>query len=549
MGNNIRFILILVVSVYSYGCAAVNPNQFYIRLNQVGFLPDDLKTAVIFSEYPLFQKEFFIKETSSKNTIHKDKITDSLYSYDKFKHCYVIDFSRLQKAGSYFVEVDGKESYPFEINNNLYNPLVDSLLLFYKVQRCGPTNPYLHEPCHLSDVARVIGYNNSMVDVTGGWHDAGDYVKFLSTTAYTTYMMLFAYEFEKDKFEFDNNNNGAPDILEEARVGIDWLLRCNFAKGKLITQVQDLKDHEVGWRLPENDTLRYDRPGFVGIGKNQVGLYAAVMAAASRIWSARFYDYEFSAKLLKAAEELYAIRDNVPDIDKSASGFYQDTHFWGKLALGAIELYLTKNDEAYLNDAKIYADSAGSDFWWSWGNINSLAHYRLAKIERRFADYIRNNLNSFNTNKNNSAFSEGLPYTWGTTNTFLGISLQAILYKDITGSKFYDSLEILHRDYVLGRNPWGLSFIYNIGENFPKNLHSQVAHFRNGYLPGAVTAGPAPLSVLKQYDIPRDNDDYNYFNTDSVKYYDDKMDYITNEPTIVSNATGLFVFGYYSGKR
>jgi hypothetical protein len=550
MKSAFKSVFVILLIAFNCSCNAVNPNNVYIRVNQLGFLPNDLKTAVIFSAKPLFTREFFILDKETGDKVYEGEISDSLHSFDKYKHAYVIDFSSLNKKGTYIIKADGHESYKFTIGTNIYNALVDSLLLFYRAQRCGPTNPYMHNVCHLYDAAGVAGFDeNAVVDVTGGWHDAGDYVKFLTTTAYTTYLMLFAYEFEKEKFEFDNNQDGAPDILEEARVGIDWLLRCNFAKNKFITQVQDISDHGVGWRLPENDTLRYVRKGYMGMGKNLVGIYSAVMSAASRIWAARFYDYEFAAKLLSAAEETYSIRNNVPDLDKSPSGFYQDTHFRGKMALGAVELYLSTKKEEYLEEAKIYADSAGSDYWWSWGNINSLAHYRLAKIEPRFSAYIKSNLESFNKNKSTSVFNEGLPVSWGTTNSYLGIALQAILYKDLTGTSVFDSLAVLHRDYVLGRNPWGISFIYNIGSKFPVNLHSQVAYFNNGRLPGAITAGPAPASLLKEYNINRQNFSYDIFNTDSVKYYDDRMDYITNEPAIVSNATGLFVYAYYSIRR
>ncbi len=243
-------------------------------------------------------------------------------------------------------------------------------MLFFQVQRCGPTHPLLHKPCHLSDVRKIYGRaDSSMVDLTGGWHDAGDYIKFLSTASFTTYMLLFSYEFDPEKFGFDNNENGDPDILEEAKVGIDWMLRCNYAEDTLVTEVQDLKDHEVKWRMPENDPLKYNRLGYVGIGKNQIGMYSAVMALASRIWLNRFSDTLFSKKCLNAAIEFYSIKNSVPNIDSSYSGFYQDKNYLGKLALGAIELYNATNYYNYLNDAVSFADSAGSDYWWSWGDI------------------------------------------------------------------------------------------------------------------------------------------------------------------------------------
>ncbi|MCK7528298.1 MAG: glycoside hydrolase family 9 protein [Ignavibacteriales bacterium] len=140
-----------------------------------------------------------------------------------------------------------------------------------------------------------------------------------------------------------------------------------------------------------------------------------------------------------------------------------------------------------------YGNKAGSDFWWSVGDINSLAHYKIALHNPDFAKYIYQNLKAFKKTSDESFLREGLEYSWGTTNAFLGVSLQAILYKKLTGSNEFDSLNIYQRDYILGRNPWGISFIYNIGTKFSKNLHSQVAFFNNGYLPGALTAGPAPI--------------------------------------------------------
>ncbi len=552
--NRISKVLSYIILFFlMISCGSTSQSPIFIRATQVGFLPGDLKTAVIMSQSPISQRKFSIVNLRNKSVSFSGLLQDSTYSFGKFKYCYDLDFSALQSPGSYQIETNGQISEPFKINDAVFNNISDSLMLFFKEQRCGPTNPILHKPCHLSDVVRLVGdkdfpNDTQGVDLTGGWHDAGDYIKFLSTTAYTTYMLIFSYDFDKNKFGFDDDKDGVPDVLAEAKIGLDWMLRCNYSKYKLVTQVQDLRDHSVAWRMPENDTLRFDRPGYVGIGKNQIGMFAAVMALASRVWSEKFYKYDFAKKCLDAAENLYSIRDKVPDIDSSQSGFYQDHTFWGKLALGAVELYLTTKKQSYLDDAIKYADSAGSDYWWSYGNLNSLADYRLAKIIPRFSNYILNNLKSFNARKDSSVFREGLLYSWGSTNSFLGVALQAILYKNLTGNSEFDSLAIFQRDYILGRNPWGLSFIYGIGSIYPKHLHSQVGFFHGGYLPGALSAGPAPEAILKNYKIVRNDKRYDFFNSDEVKYYDDYDNYITNEPTISGNATALFVYGYYSNR-
>lgn len=543
----LKLVFLIVSQIIFVNCHTSTSDEIFIRTNQVGFLPNELKTAIILSKTELKHKPFYILEKKSNDIKFKGSITDSHSVYGNFNFCYEIDFSNLCSIGSYKIKLSDSESYPFQIGNSIFNNVRDSISLFFKAQRCGPSNPILHEPCHLSDATRIIGYKDSTArDLTGGWHDAGDYVKFLKTTAYTTYLLLFSYEFDSQKFGYDLDKNDVPDILEEAKVGLDWLVRCNVENKTLVSQVQDDSDHNIGWRLPENDSLQFDRPAYVSIGKNTIGIYVATLALASRIWKEKFYDDEFASLCLFTAQEFYAIRRNVQDIDSTFSNHYPEKDYNGKLALAAIELFNTTKSEKFLQDAYFYGKNADSDYWWSVGDINSLSHFKIAQHNPDFVKYIYNNLKHSKSRIDKSFLRDALEYSWGTTNVFLGVSLQSILYKKLTGSNEFDSLNIFQRDYVLGRNPWGVSLIYNIGSNFSKNLHSQVAYFNNGYLPGALVAGPVPSNLLINYSINRINSDYEEFNSKEIKYFDDRMDYLTNEPTIVGNATALFVFGFFS---
>lgn len=520
--------------------------ESFIRVNQVGFRRNELKTAVVLTKTDFGNKKYNIKDVKTGKVVFTDNIPPSVGGWGGFNFCHIIDFTGLNVDGTFVIESGEARSNNFRVGENLYAKVVDSLLLFFKVQRCGPTNPHLHQVCHLFDSPNVVGDPAAgKVDVTGGWHDAGDFTKFLNTTAFSTYMLLFAYEFNPKKVEFDKNGDGAPDILEEARVGLDLLLRMNYQPGKLVIQVQDRRDQTVGWRMPENDTLKFDRPAFAGMGKNLIGIYTAALAMGSRIWKNRFSDNEFSTKLLNAANNIFALRKTAPDLDQNPIGLYQDSKYEGKLALGSLEMYLATNNSQYLTEAINLAKKADSDYWWSWGNINSLAHYRIAKYSNEMKQYLENNLATFNESRKKNTFGEGTAFSWGTTNTFLGIALQAILFRDLTKSNMYDSVAVYQRDYILGKNPWGISFIYNIGSRFTKHFHSQVGYFNGGYLPGAVAAGPAPAEMLKGYNIQRSNFVYDKFNSPEVKYYDDRNDYVTNEPTIVSNATALFVFAHF----
>jgi hypothetical protein len=473
-------------------------------------------------------------------------------SYGKFEYQYRVEFSMFEDPGIYVVRVLGEASCPFTINEAVYDRVVDSLMLFFRVQRCGSAGALLHGPCHPHDITGLITggiVHRKMIGASGGWHDAGDYVKFLNTTAYTTYTLLFAYEFDPKVFSFDHDGNGVPDVLDEATVGLEWLLKLRLGDQTLITQVQDLRDHDQGWRLPENDELSDDRPGFTGMGKNLIGILSATMALAYRLRVNDLHDHTFAERCLTLAENLYSVRKSVPDLDSSGSGMYRDKGYTGKMALGAVELYLATGRAAYLSDARKYAMAAGSDFWWSWGDINSYAHYRLASLDTKFGSYVKKNLLASNDLSHSHPFGESATGTWGSCNAMLGAALQAALWKRLTGQSVFDTLAARQRDYVLGCNPWGVSFISGIGVNPAAHFHSQVAYLNGGYLPGGLAAGPVTASVLRQYSIKVERPDpYQEFQTEESVYRDDRMDYVTNEPTIAAAATAVFVMGCQSSR-
>lgn len=554
MIHRVKIILYFLILGAVSGCTLnlKAESEIFVRFNQLGFTPNDIKTAVVLSTSNMEGRAISIIDAKSEKKVISILFGMNQGAYGNFPFTYLIDFSQIKNAGDYYFQYAKQKTFSFKIGENVFNGVVDSLLQFFRVQRCGYTNPFLHKVCHISDATSIIDGKQTIaktIDVTGGWHDAGDYVKFLNTTAFSTYLLLFSYDFDPGKFGFDNDKNGIPDILEEAKVGLDWMLRCYYDKNKLVTQVQNLRDHDVGWRSPEDDPLGFDRPAFVGMGKNLIGIYSATMALASRIWRDKLKYPEFSNQCISAAENIYSIRNKVANVDSSGSGEYLDSKFEGKLALGAVELYMTTLKSSYLNDASTYADSAGSDYWWSWGNINSLADYRLAKFIPRFSGFIKKNLDEFNKNKNNNLFGKGTALSWGTNVTLLGITLQNILYKRLTNDNNFDSVAVFQRDFILGRNPWGVSFISNIGKNFTINFHHQIAKIK-GRLPGGFVAGPAAKEFVNKFKIDFEKaDKYAKFQTDESYYRDDRMDYITNEPTISGNATAIFVFGNLSSRK
>lgn len=544
--NTNKLFHFIVLSLLFYSCSYHTTDTIYIRSNQVGYLPDDYKSAVLISKLPFKEKIFTLKNSLTQEIVLVDTIRSlPIKLNDIFSYSALIDFSALTRTGEYFIEFQKHKFYNFRIDSTLFNAVRDSLSLFFRVQRCGPANPLIHNVCHLQDATKVIGFHDSSaVDLTGGWHDAGDYTKFLYTTAFTTYMLIFSYEFSPEKFSFDLNNDSVPDILQEARVGLDFLLRCNFADNAFISQVQDDRDHTVGWRLPEKDPLTFDRPAFVKMNRSQVGIYSAALAIASRIWKEKFSDYEFSDKCLNVSKKIFEIRDLINDYSDNEK-YYKQNEYQSKLALASIELFNSTKETIYLKIALDYGKHIQENYWWSWGDINALVFYRLAEYDSDYLSRLKSILDYYQTNTESNLFGEAHPYNWGTTHSLMGVVLSSILYKKLTGKGNYDKIGIINRDYVLGRNPWGISFIHNIGRIFPKRIHHQIAFFNNGYLPGALVSGPAPDSLLTKYNFSLQDDEF--WHQRHLSVYQDNFDnFITNEPTISSNATAIFVFGCFS---
>ena len=540
------FILVLLFTACS---TAQNKNDgdIYIRLNQVGFLNNDYKSAIILSNTDLSGQKFVVTDFTNNNVVFTGKIPKSNGQYADFSNSYVINFTAVTQTGKYIVKIGKHSSVEFQISPQVYSDFAPYLLKFFKVQRCGYTNPIMHKVCHIADVTEIIEngkLRNEKFDVTGGWHDAGDYTKFLNTIAFSTYMLLFAYEFAPEKFSFDLNKNSIPDILEEAKIGLDWLLRANYNDKKFITQVQNEKDQSVGWRMPEKDPLQFERPGFLGIGKNLIGIYVSALALGSRIWQDVIKYPEFANKLSDTALKFYSLRDEVQDVDSTGTGFYLDKHYEGKLALAAIELFNLKNDEKFLDDAIYYAKQAGPEAWWGWGNVAALADYKIAKIKPQFVDFLKKSLAQFAKHSDKQTFGECVDLYWGSNLNLLGAPLINTLYKKLTHDNSFDKIAVINRDFILGRNPWGISFIYNKGKNYVRNFHHQIAYFNGGKLPGGLSGGAVMKSVYGDINIKYSTKDkYERFQTKTCFFRDDKNDYVCNEPTISANATAIFVFG------
>ena len=239
-----------------------------IRINQIGYLPESTKVAVMMTTSQNAVKSFLISDIYTGKTVFEGEAV-AAGPLGRMKETYRLDFSSFQKEGAYKITVrtaDGEVCSPiFPIGTGVYDGTADFVLNYMRQQRCG-YNPFLRESCHTKD-GYIVWHtdpkkDSTWIDVTGGWHDASDCLQYTTTSANAIYQMAFAYEefpeVFKDSHKTDGTpgGNGVPDIVDEIRWGLDWLSRMNPELGEFYNQIADDRDH-VGMRKPHEDIADY----------------------------------------------------------------------------------------------------------------------------------------------------------------------------------------------------------------------------------------------------------------------------------------------------
>lgn len=557
--------------------------QQWIRVNQLGYLPNDMKVAVWVSKEHKKPQSFRIVNKITGKVVFMGNHISVRSSHEPFVAIARLDFSSLTMPGAYYIEVDKIVSPVFQIQKNLYDGTADFLLKYLRQQRCG-YNPFLHDSCHQDDGVVIYNsrHNGEHIPVYGGWHDASDYLKYVTTSANAVFEMLFAYQQNSKAFadHFDANgnphSNGIPDILDEARWGLDWLVRMNPDSDTFYNQVADDRDH-ASFRLPTEDSVDYGwgkgkaRPVYgclgtpEGLFKNKnrstglastLGKYASAFSLGSLLFAP--YDSLFAAKLAQKANEAYRKGVANPGVCQTAPCvspyFYEEDNWVDDMELAATQLYRATGKKAYLNDAVNYgrmepvtpwmgADSARHYQWYPFVN---LGHYFLAsqpnkQISVEFIRNLRSGLQRIKDRAGDDPFMNGIPFIWCSNNLVVAALTQCRLYRQLTNDSTFLEMEMALRDWLFGCNPWGKCMIIGLPSygDYPKHPHSALSAVYHYAIDGGLVDGPiyAPIfHGLKGVHLTH-VDAYAPFQSDRVVYHDDWADYSTNEPTMDGTAS------------
>ncbi len=435
-----------------------------------------------------------------------------------------------------------------------YGEALQKSFLFYEAQRSGylPNNnriPWRGNSA-LNDGADVG------VDLTGGYYDGGDHVKFGFPMASSMTMLAWGVVEYRDAY----CQSGQLDkVLDAIKWGTDYILKAHIRDDNgtkaFWGQVGDAKADHAYWGPAEKMNMK--RPAFKinpsRPGSDLAGEAAAALAAASIVF--RDTDKEYADLLLKNSKQLYDFADNYrgrySDSIPKAQNFYTSSGYEDELSWGAVWLYKATGDRKYLEKAQTNYQYLDPAWTHNWDNKSYGTAILLAQETKdiTYRDEVRSWLNHWSGRGNN-----GITYTpgglawlnkWGSLRYTANTAFLAGIYSDTVedDKNRYSNFAKKQIDYMLGDNPRKFSYFIGFGNNYPLNAHHRGSHggsysnFQSSepnthIIYGALVGGPA--------------------SPDDFDYVDDRTDYIRNEVSLDYNAgfTGALarMYGKFGGE-
>ncbi len=545
-----------------------------VRVNQVGYLPHGPKAATLLTA-SITPMPFELRNARGVAVLHGESVARSEPDRSSGLLVHELDFSAFTRSGNgYTIVAAGHRSYPFSISPGIYQQLrVDAASYYYPVRsgiavkehiRPGYGRPAGHVsapadgtinrgdravPCQslanqtTPQGTNVYGANTGpwlcpegfTLDVHGGWYDAGDHGKYVVNGGISVAQLMITHErsktaatahahaLEDGTLPIPESGNRVPDLLDEARWQLEWMLRMQVPQGTApftvgATQV-DLsgmafhKVHDEGWTgLPLMPHLDAQVRSLHRPSRAATLNLAAAAAQGARLFAP--YDEAFATRLLEAARRAYAAAKtvtptlNAPGADGSnGGGAYNDFNSNDELYWAAAELYLTTGEDYFRDEVMASTVHTGNVFstnGFSWNSLGAIARMDLATVPNALPDRERVRASVLAGADAILAVQAAQPWgqaynpnnwAWGSNSQILNNLVVLGTAFDISGDERYRSAVIESMDYILGRNAMNNSYVTGYGEQFSKNQHSRwFARQLDPSLPhppqGAISGGP-----------------------------------------------------------
>ncbi|MFB8402391.1 glycoside hydrolase family 9 protein [Streptomyces sp. NPDC055912] len=570
------------------GTALAAPADFLLRVNQLGYLPDGPKRATLVSSAttPLTWR---LRDASGAEVASGATTVRGVDQASR-QSTHLVDFGGYPGTGSGFtLVVDGRSSHPFDISASLYDGLrADSMSFFYQ-QRSGTPidagltgSQYARPAGHLgvapnkgdTSVPCQAGVCDYRQDVRGGWYDAGDHGKYVVNGGIATWQLVNSFERARrsggdaalgdSSLRVPERGNGVPDVLDEARWELEFLLRMQVPAAKPYAGMAFHKVHDTEWTglptRPELDDMARElhRPSTAATLN-----LAATAAQCARVYAP--YDSAFAARCLDAARRAWTAAEANPNVlapatDNAGGGAYEDADVSDEFYWAAAELLATTGEARYRDAVTSHSHHAKpADAFW-WGGTATLGRITLATVPGTALpadDLVRvRGLLTAAADGHLSAMAAGgyavpIPatgYVWGSNSAVANNAMTLAVAYELTGAQRYRAGALESLDYLLGRNALDQSYVTGYGERASENQHHRFwAHQSDASLPhppaGSFAGGPnAGL------DDPVAKERLNGC-APAACYVDDIGSYATNEVAINWNSSLAWLASFAAERR
>ncbi|MEV6808295.1 glycoside hydrolase family 9 protein [Streptomyces sp. NPDC051132] len=549
-----------------------------VRVNQVAYLPAGPKNATLVTDATA-RLPWQLRNAEGA-TVARGLTVPRGVDASSGQNVHSIDFGSYGGHGTgYTLVADGETSHPFDIDAAAYRRLRLDSVKYYYTQRSGiairdDLRPgYGRAAGHLNvapnqgdaNVPCQPGVCDYTADVTGGWYDAGDHGKYVVNGGIATWELLSTYErslltrtghpaaLGDGSLALPESGNKVPDILDEARWELEFLLKMQVPAGQPLAGMVHHKVHDEQWTglplLPGQDPQKRElHPPTTAATLN----LAATAAQAARLY--RPYDKAFAARALTAARTAWNAALAHPDryadpADGTGGGAYGDDDVTDEFYWAAAELYLTTGERQFaghvLGSPAHTADIFGPT-GFDWGRTAAAGRLDLALVSSRLPgrDQVRRSViqGADTYLATLTAHPYGMPYApagngydWGSSHQVLNNAVVLATAYDLTGARKYRDGALQAMDYILGRNALNISYVTGYGEVSSHNQHSRwYAHELDPSLPnppsGTLAGGPNS-SIQDPYAQSKLTGCVGQF-----CYIDDIQSWSTNETAINWNA-------------
>jgi endoglucanase len=560
-----------------------------VFVNQVGFRPQDPKAFVTDEGAMPFK---VIRLATGRGVI--DGKTELRRTSDPATGLDVFwgGFSEVSEPGTYRVQLaNGSESPPFDIREDVYADVAGKALKSYYLSRCGApledrwAGKFARAACHTGDANyHPLLSSKGHRATAGGWHDAGDFGKYVHSASVSMAHMLMMYEqfpkaFTSDAVGIPESNNGIPDLLDEMQVELEWMLTMQVSDGdkELAGGVHYMVNtYDYVWQTATNDHASR----FVyGISSVSTADFAAAMALAARVFASvpalkddagRYHQAALLAwDFLERHPGLYPENGFIRPADTLTGGYAdspdlndRDDRLWA-----AVELALTgsnprfiqaleRSGHPFLKQNFFESESFSGELRWentvafpfvqaALHAVPGLESSQQKRIREQFLGYCQQLLKRIERDGFAVALDQ---YYWGSTGGALALGQMLVFASQLAPEpdRFLEgALYQLH--YVLGRNALNTSFVSGVGQRYPRAIHHAV--FANDGLevihPGLLAGGPNP-NLGADETLPLYFDD----STPPAQCWVDHVDsWASNENCILYNAPLVALAFYLSGSK